>query len=76
MNSYIDPTSRTVTDGPARPPARLHARSFLENELSTVQTELREAREDLERDEIIFADKMKELQVCVYGCGWVVSFMY
>ncbi|GFR41254.1 hypothetical protein Agub_g1929, partial [Astrephomene gubernaculifera] len=34
----------------------------LESELACCRTELREAREDLERDEIIFADKMKELQ--------------
>jgi hypothetical protein len=38
-------------------------RSFLEAELCNCQAELGEAREDLERDEIIFADKMKELQV-------------
>ncbi|GLI68849.1 hypothetical protein VaNZ11_013393, partial [Volvox africanus] len=34
----------------------------LEADLSNCRAELREARDDLERDEIIFADKMKELQ--------------
>ncbi|KAG2499337.1 hypothetical protein HYH03_002913 [Edaphochlamys debaryana] len=34
----------------------------LETELAGCRSELKEAREDLDRDEIIFADKLKELQ--------------
>ncbi len=35
----------------------------LESELAACRGQLQEAREDLERDEVIFADKMKELAV-------------
>lgn len=42
-------------------------RRSLESELAACRSQLQEAREDLERDEVIFADKMKELAVGTAG---------
>ena len=41
----------------------------LEAALSASQASLQAAQEDLERDEVIFADKMRELQVRARDCG-------
>ena len=68
----------TGSEGPGRVSVLEDRVRALESELAGVRVELQEAKEDLERDEVIFADKMKELHVScacrigqwghAYGC--------